>query len=68
VTPTITASALLDWRRAISRGNDPFELNGMVTFKVSRTISVTPNVFVGLTNGSPDWGGGIELSWKFGRW
>jgi len=40
----------------------------MVTFKVSRTISVTPNVFVGLTNGSPDWGGGIELSWKFGRW
>jgi len=68
VTPTITVSALLDWRRAISRGNDPLELNGMVTFKVSRTISVTPNVFVGLTNGSPDWGGGIELSWKFGRW
>ena len=68
MTPAITVSALLDWRRSIARGNDPLELNGMVTFKVSRTVSVTPNVFVGLTNGSPDWGAGIELSWKFGRW
>jgi len=68
VTPAITVSTLLDWRRAIASGADPMELNGMVTFRVSRTISVTPNVFVGLSNGSPDWGAGVELSWKFGRW
>src|SRR5262249_23652962 len=69
ITPNLTISTLLDWRRSLVKGNDdPLELNGMLTYKVTRTFSVTPNVFVGLTNGSPDWGAGVELSWKFGRW
>jgi hypothetical protein len=69
LTPAVTLSGLLDWRRALVRGNDdPLELVGLVTVKLSRTVSVTPNVFVGLTNGSPDWGAGVELSWKFARW
>ena len=40
----------------------------LISFAEQRIFAVTPNVFVGLTNGSPDWGAGIELSWKFGRW
>jgi len=69
VTPTVTVSGLLDWRRALVKGNDdPVELVGLVTVKLTRTLSITPNVYAGLTNGSPDWGVGVEVSWKFGRW
>jgi hypothetical protein len=68
VAEPITVTALLDWRRAIVSGtDDALELLGMVTFRVSPTFSVTPNAFVGLTEGSPDWGVGVELSYKFGR-
>ncbi|MBI3635893.1 MAG: transporter [Candidatus Rokubacteria bacterium] len=69
ITPAVTVSTLLDWRRSLVRGHDdPVELDGFLTVKLSRTLALTPNVFVGLTNGSPDWGAGVEVSWKFGRW
>ncbi len=59
----------MDWRRSLVRGSDdPLELVATLTYRLTRTFSVTPNVFAGLTNGSPDWGAGVELSWKFGRW
>ncbi len=65
----MTVSGLLDWRRAlVARRDDPLELLWLATFRITRTFAVTPNVLVGLTNGSPDWGIGIELSYKFGRW
>ena len=47
---------------------DPVDLLGLVTIYMTRTLSITPNVVVGLTDGSPNWGVGIELSWKFWRW
>lgn len=69
VTRDILVAGLVDWRRALVRGtDDPVELVGLATFRLARTLSVTPNVFVGLTDGSPDWGVGVEVSWKFGRW
>jgi hypothetical protein len=69
VRSDILVGGLVDWRRALVRGNeDPVELVGLAQFRLTRTVSVTPNVFVGLTEGSPDWGVGVELSWKFGRW
>jgi hypothetical protein len=71
LSPQLTVSGMLDWRRAVvkdSPNHDPLELVGLLTVKLSRTLSVTPNFFVGLTNGSPDWGLGFEMSWKFGRW
>lgn len=69
VSPDILVGGLIDWRRALVRGNDdPVELVGLAQFRLARTFTVTPNVFVGLTDGSPDWGVGVELSWKFGRW
>jgi hypothetical protein len=69
VTRDILVGGLIDWRRALVRGNeDPVELVGLATFRLARTSSVTPHAFVGLTHGSPDWGIGVEVSWKFGRW
>ncbi len=69
VAKSVTVSALVEWRRAIVRGEeDPVELEGILTYKVSPTISVSPNVLVWLTDGSPAFGVGVELSYRFGRY
>jgi len=68
VSDAVTVSVLVDWRRALLRGtDDPVELVGVLTHKASPSVSVSPNVFVGLTNGSPAFGVGVELSFKFSR-
>lgn len=68
-TETLTVSALLDWRRALVEGNDdPLELYGIVTFRVTRAFSISPYALAGLTDGSPDFGLGVEMSYRFGRW
>jgi hypothetical protein len=69
LTDVTTVSALLDWRRAISRGqDDALDLMGFVSFKLAPTLTVSPYLSVGLTNGSSDVGVGVELSYKFGRY
>jgi len=69
LTKALTVSALIDWRRAVVRErSDPVEFDGIVTYKVSPTVSLSPYVLVGLTTGSPDFGVGVELSYKFGRY
>lgn len=69
VSNAVIVSALVDWRRAIFRGTeDPAELVGVITYKLSSTVSVSPNAFVGLTSGSPALGVGVELAFKFGRY
>lgn len=69
LSDAFTVSAFVDWRRAVLRGkDDPTELVGVLTYKVTRTLSLSPNVFVGLTDGSPDFGVGVELAYRFGRY
>lgn len=69
VTRDVLVGGMIDWRRSLVRGHDdPVELVGLASVRLARTFTVIPNVFVGLTDGSPDWGVGVELSWKFGRW
>jgi len=69
VTNALTVGAFIDWRRALVKGrDDPTELVGFLTYKVTRTLSFSPNVFVGLTDGSPDFGVGFEIAYKFGRY
>lgn len=66
---SMTASLMLDWRRALLSGNDdPLELLGALTIKLTPTTTLAPYVFIGLTDGSPDWGGGFEVAYRFGRW
>ncbi|HJY86337.1 MAG TPA: hypothetical protein VKE24_05820 [Candidatus Acidoferrales bacterium] len=68
VSRAITVSGLIDWRRALVRGTgDPVEVAGILTYKASPSVSVSPNVFVGLTNGSPAFGAGVELAFRFGQ-
>jgi hypothetical protein len=69
VSDVLALSGLLDWRRALVSGNDdPVELVGVATYKLDPAVSLSPHVFVGLTEGSPDVGLGVELSYRFGRW
>ncbi|HET9488190.1 MAG TPA: transporter [Methylomirabilota bacterium] len=66
---TVTASTMLDWRRALLSGDDdPLEVLGALAVKASPTTTITPYAFIGLTDGSPDWGLGFEMSYRFGRW
>jgi hypothetical protein len=66
VSDTVTVSSMVDWRRSIIAGNtNPTELVGMLSYKASSRVTVTPNAFVGLTQGSPDFGAGLQLSFKF---
>ena len=68
-TRDIAGTVMLDWRRAIvSNGDDAVELTGIVQLRLARTVTASPYVFVGLTDGSPDFGLGFEVSWKFGRY
>jgi Putative MetA-pathway of phenol degradation len=67
--PALAVIALLDWRRALVKGrDDPLELVGIVQVKVAPHVVLSPYVLVGLTRGSPDFGIGAELSWRFGRY
>lgn len=52
----------------MAKGDDALELTGIVQYRLARTLMVSPYVFVGLTDGSPDFGLGFEVSWKFGRY
>jgi hypothetical protein len=68
-TPNLAATALLDWRRSIVKGgDDALELVGIVQVRLERRLTVAPYVFIGLTSGSPDFGVGAELSWRFGHY
>lgn len=65
----VSAISFLDWRRSIVSGNpNPTELVGVVNWRLSPTVSVTPNAYVGLTDGSPNFGAGLQLGFRFGRY
>ena len=67
--PKWSVVAMLDWRRALVRGtDDPLEVLGILTARLSPTLTVSPHAFLGLTDGSPDWGIGFEISYRLGRW
>jgi hypothetical protein len=69
ISRTITLSGMLDWRRSILDGNpNPTDLIGVFSFKPSRTISISPNVYAGLNSSSAAFGAGLEFSYRFGRY
>ncbi len=69
LTEVLTVSTLLDWRRALVKGtDDPLELYAQLAVKLTPILTMTPYAYAGLTDGSPDFGVGVELSYRFGRW
>jgi hypothetical protein len=69
VTNSVLLAALVDWRRAIVKGNeDPVQLIGILSFSALPTLTVSPYALVGLTSGASDFGVGFEVAYKFGRY
>jgi hypothetical protein len=68
LSDTTTISGIFDWRRAIVAGNpDPAEITGVLSYKLNSVVTLSPNAFVGLTSGSSDFGVGVQMSVRFGR-
>jgi len=66
LSENVTVSSLLDWRRSIIAGNtNPAELVGVLSYRASPRVTVTPNAFLGLTDGSSDFGAGLQMSFRF---
>ncbi|HEY7650352.1 MAG TPA: hypothetical protein VID04_15240 [Methylomirabilota bacterium] len=67
--PKWSIVGMIDWRRALVQGtDDPLELLGILTARLTPTITLAPYAFMGLTDGTSDWGVGFEVSYRFGRW
>lgn len=69
LTRAVTLSAAFDWRRAIARGEkDDADIDAMIEWRITRVLKLSADVFGGLTEGAPDFGGGVHLTYRFGRW
>jgi hypothetical protein len=66
VARAVTLSGAFDWRRSLVEGNpDPAEFTGAIGCRVSPTLTLTPNAFVGLSAGSSDFGLGMQVAVRF---
>jgi hypothetical protein len=66
---TLTGTVAFDWSRAIVPGEiDPLDVIATLSYRVSHAVKVAPFVLIGLSRGSPDFGGGLELRYKFWRY
>lgn len=62
----LSGGAFLDWREAASRGTDDLvELLPYLAVKLGRRTTLQPYGVVGFTDGSADWGLGLQVSASF---
>lgn len=65
VGETTEIGATIDWREAAFEGApDPLELSANVRFDLSDDVRMSVYAFKGLSDGSPDHGVGITLTWR----
>jgi hypothetical protein len=56
----------LDWRQsAVDGADDPAELSGFLSRQFAQTVDLSAYALVGLSDSSPDWGGGLSLNRRF---
>ncbi len=66
VSESLSTSVLLDWRRAIIAGNpNPADLVGVLSYRRNRNVTFSPNAFVGLNNGTSNFGAGMQITVRF---
>ncbi|MBL4617587.1 MAG: hypothetical protein JKY46_07800 [Robiginitomaculum sp.] len=65
LSDTTSVGMIYDYREAAGFGNsDPSEMTGFVSYKLNKQISFQTYAILGLSDGSPDAGGGISLSFR----
>ena len=56
-----------DWRKALVRGfDDPLDLYAILGYRWTPTVQSALYAMKGLSDGSPSYGGGFDVSYKFG--
>ncbi|MBT8045771.1 MAG: hypothetical protein KJN67_01270, partial [Pontiella sp.] len=61
----ISFGATLDFQQASVRGVDnPLDFFSYLSYKLSPTYSLTPYLYFGLSKGSPDVGGGLQVTFR----
>jgi len=61
-----TLGIVYDYAQAARRGGTaPQEITLYVSQVVTKNVKLNANVFSGLSDGSPDWGGGVSLRYNF---
>ena len=64
-TEKLHLGASLDYQQASASGlEDPLDLFGYLSYRYSRRWTLMPYLYFGLSEGSPDFGGGIQLIFK----
>jgi hypothetical protein len=64
-TEKLHLGASLDYQQASVAGQeDPLDLFGYLSYKTNHRWTTTPYLYFGLSEGSPDFGGGIQLIFK----
>ncbi len=68
LTPDLSAAVSLAWSRSVAPGSeDPADIYIDLSWRITPTVTWTPFASIGLTDGSPDFGVGFEMSYRFGR-
>lgn len=68
LAPSVLVSGMVDWRQSIVIGNpNPTELVGVLTYRLNPNVTISPNIYAGLNDSSPDVGFGVELAFRFGN-
>ncbi|MGB5586281.1 MAG: hypothetical protein WBN78_00815 [Gammaproteobacteria bacterium] len=56
----------LDWRQsAVDGSDDPAELSGFLSKELGQSLDLAAYALLGLSDSSPDWGGGLNLNRRF---
>jgi hypothetical protein len=66
VSRSVTLMAALNWKGAVASGrDDSVELVGSSVIRLGKSTRFMPSLIIGLTDGSPDFGAGFEISHRF---
>jgi len=66
VSDDTRSGIFLDWRQsAVSGADDPAELSGFLSKELAHSVDLAAYALVGLSDSSPDWGGGLNLYRRF---
>lgn len=68
LSSSLLLSGMVDWRQSIVAGNaNPTELVGVLAYRLNPQVTISPNIYAGLNDASPDVGFGVELAFRFAR-